>query len=354
MAVHFESFHIIQEPTYMSMYPPAQGLILAAGERLGHPWVGQLVVTALMCSALCWMLQGWLPPGWALFGGMLAALRLGILGYWMNGYWSASVVALAGALVLGALPRLRRHPRLRDAAWLALGLAILANSRPYEGLVLGLTAAAFLMVWLARARRPRLSMVLTRVFLPLSVILAATAIATGYYYYRVTGNPFQMTYQVNRRMYSRAPYFLWQEPRPEPVYHHAVMRDFYQREFRVFQESRTLDGFLHSLGQKIWSSWKFYVGSVFTIPLLFLPWTFRDRRMRFPLLAGAFFLLAVTVETWTSPHYLAAATGLFYLVLIQCTRHLRLWCWRGQPYGAAFVRAIPVICCALIICAWVR
>ena len=106
MAAHFESFHIIQQPTYMSMYPPAQGLVLALGERLGNPWIGQLLITALMCSALCWMLQGWLPPGWALFGGLLAALRLGILSYWMNGYWSASVVALGGAFVVGAMPRL--------------------------------------------------------------------------------------------------------------------------------------------------------------------------------------------------------------------------------------------------------
>ena len=188
MWVHFESFHVIQQPTYTSKYPPAQGLVLAFGQLLGHPWIGQLLITALMCSALCWALQGWLPPAWALLGSVLAALRVGILSYWMNGYWAASVVALGGAMVIGALPRIKRYRRVRDAIWMALGLAVLANSRPYEGLLLGIIVAVDLIRWFSHGP---FVMVLRRVILPLMLVLLVAAIATGYYYRRVTGSPFR-------------------------------------------------------------------------------------------------------------------------------------------------------------------
>src|ERR1700693_3894257 len=75
MWVHFETFHIIEHPTYMSRYPPAQGLVLRAGQVLGHPIIGVWLSTAFACAAICWMLMGWFPARWAIVGALLAVVH---------------------------------------------------------------------------------------------------------------------------------------------------------------------------------------------------------------------------------------------------------------------------------------
>ena len=98
---HFESMHIIQQPTYMAKYPPGQGLALALGQTLtGYPIVGVWISIAAACAAACWLLQGWLRPRWALLGGLLAVLWLAP-SYWGQTYWGGAVAACGGAGLWG-------------------------------------------------------------------------------------------------------------------------------------------------------------------------------------------------------------------------------------------------------------
>src|ERR1700736_63472 len=155
MWLSFETFHENWFPTYSSIYPPAQGALLAIGQLLGTPWIGVLLSTAALCSAIAWMLQAWMPSRWAFLGGVLAAIKFGVASYWMNSYWGGAAAAIGGALVLGALGRISKHATAWNGVVLGLGVAILANSRPYEGMLFCIPAAAWFIWWLATTKNPR-------------------------------------------------------------------------------------------------------------------------------------------------------------------------------------------------------
>ena len=349
MWMHFETFHVTQKPTYMSMYFPAQGMILAAGKIItGHAWFGVWLGAGLMCAAICWMLQGWLPPGWALLGGALAVIRLGLFSYWIDDYHGGAVAAIGGALVLGAMPRVMRTARIRDGLWMALGVAVLFNSRPFEGLLLCAPVACAL-IWRATKMRPSALVLLRRAAAPVAV-LALAAVAAGYYNYRVFGNALTLPYQVNRATYASAPVFIFEQPRPEPVYRYQVMRDFYTKlELGDFLYARTLAGFLHGEAKKLGTTLFFFLGIVLLPPLLMLPRVLRDRRVRFLLIASLVLGAGLSVNAWFFPHYVAPFTCALYAILLQSMRHLRLWHPGGEPRGLAMVRGIPMVCLLLAV-----
>jgi hypothetical protein len=348
---HFESFQITMQPTYMSMYFPAQGLLLAAGKLLfGNPWFGLLCVNALMCAALCWMLQAWLPPTWALLGSVIAVLRIGLFSYWTNTYsGGGSIACLGAALVLGALPRILRKALLRDCLLLGLGIAILILSRPSEGLMLCIPVAFVLGRWIVSGKnRPSAAVLLRRAALPIAIIVATLA-WLGYYDSRAFGNPLTLPYTVDRATYAAAPYWIWQSPRPEPTYRHAMLRDFYvNQELGYAKHLHTLRGFLsETLLFKPLRTLLFFSGFALLPPLLMLHRAVRDRRIRLLVVCTALVACGVLLETWLIPHYFAAITPALYAIGLQSMRHLRQWKPSGQAVGEALLRWSIFLCVAL-------
>jgi hypothetical protein len=346
MWTHFESIHIDMNPTYGSMYFPGQGLILAAGKVLfGNPWFGLLCVDGLMCAAICWMLQAWLPPNWALLGGILAVLRLGLFSYWINTYLACALPALGGALVLGALPHLMKNARVRYSLLMAVGIAILVLTRPYEGLLLCLPVTIALGHWaLFGKNRPNLRTVVRRIALPLALVVASVA-WLGYYDYRAFGSPLVLPYTVNRSTYAMAPYFVWQTQRPEPVYRHAELRRFYQsRELVFFTEIHSWARFIPITLKKVGFIFLFYSCFALLPPLIMLRRVLLDRRTRFLILCTVVLAAGMLIEIFSIPHYVAPFVAAFYAIGLQAMRHLRVWHPEGKPVGITMVRLIVTAC----------
>lgn len=351
MWVHFETFHVNWKPTYASMYFPGHALFLALGQVVfGHPFWGVWLSSALMCAAIGWALQGWLPPSWALLGGLLAVIRLGSFSYWANSYWGGAVPALGGALVFGALPRIKRDQKIREALLFGIGTALLVATRPYESLFFLFPIAAALVVWILKDKVAPLplSVIFKRVIFPAGLVILLSVIALGYYFWRVTGSPWTTPYKINMTTYGLV-YFPWDKIAPI-TYHHAALQNFYRggAVLGMYQFARQHP--IELMLAKASTIWLFYLGPVLTLPLIAWLAT-RDnsshlsRESKFFLLtcASTFIGLALIVHVG-HPHYLAPLTVVFYALVLLAMRSLRQWKWQNRPTGMFLVRMVPVIC----------
>lgn len=278
---HFETFHTNMLPTYQSKYPPAQGAMLAAGTLIfSKPIVGVWLSMAAMCAALCWMLQEWIGPQWALAGGLLVAIRLSAFSYWDNSYWGGAVAATGGALMLGALARMKHASHVQDALLMGLGIAILANSRPYEGLLLCIPVAATLLYWWLHKKGTARNVILRDTAIPLALCLLLTGAGIGYYNWKLTGRLWLLPYQLHERTYVVSPLFIYQKPRPQPAYRPPAMRDFYLSfDLPHYQETQSARGLIASWYDRSKKFWRVLLGPLLTLPLLLAPLTmFRNWR----------------------------------------------------------------------------
>ena len=345
---HFETFHVNMRPTYQSMYPPGQATFLAAGEVLHlRPWWGVWLSMGLMCGAICWMLQDWVPPQWALLGGLFCVVRFATFSYWVNSYWSGAVAATGGALVYGALPRLRRAWKPIHGIVFALGLGLLANTRPYEGFVCSIPALIAISWWFfSSSQRKEIRF---RGLAPAIAVLLLIAIAMGYYNWRNTGNPLELPYVVNQREYHITKPFVWQTPYPMPSYRHAAMKAFFVQHELVDYQKRKSPWFVWDfIGDRVEAYYEFFVWPMM-IPLIFGFWAMMKSRKKQILPITLFlFFGGVLIEQWQpEPHYGAPILGIVLSIFLYSLRLARTWVPKGLSIGPAFVRAV-----VFVILAW--
>jgi hypothetical protein len=334
----FDTFHVIQHPSYASMYPPGQGMVLAIGKVLGQPWIGVLLSVAAMCMAFTWMLQAWVPPQWALVGGVLVWARFSVFSYWINSYWGGAVAATGAALVLGALARIWDHRRLRDAIIFGIGTGILAISRPVEGAIFTFPVALALLWWAIRSDVETRAAAVKRILLPIAAIVICAVGFVAFYNSRVTGSPTVFPHFIEQKMITTA-VFLWQHDKPPISYENPQFEDFYHN-------------FLPSLYQASWPAavgqwwykaqdfWEFFLGPVLSIPFLALPWILKKPRNWLLLVQAALSALGLWIIVYYHAHYAAPLMTTVFVLLLQCMVVLRRLRVFGRPMGIGLTRLV--------------
>ncbi len=324
--VHFESMHILQQPHYVSIYFPGQAVVLAAATwMVGQPWIGVVMLSGIFCGVLCWCLQGWMPARWALFGAIMAMLRFSIGSYWINAFHGGFLAATAGALIVGAYIRLRRRPGIGVGCVFALGLSVMAICRPMEGSLFSLPFVLTLPFWR------------WRILVPITAIVGLTLVSLGYYFYRVTGSPFKTGYNVNLETYGSPMALAWGERKP--MHHrHVEMARYYQWEIAENSHVDSPFHFLEYLTFRVQEYWRFFLGPALSVPLIAIPWVWRRRHLRVVFAGLGAVSLAILLEGAPSPHYLAPATAVMFLLLVECFR--QMWI---TPRGRALARWLPVM-----------
>jgi hypothetical protein len=178
------------------------------------------------------------------------------------------------------------------------------------------------------------------------VVVTGLALAfVGYYNRQVTGNALLFPHVVNQQQYESLPVFIWGSPGPPRSYSNAQFEQFYN----VVTRKEYSQPLAKLLWKKSYFTLQFFLGSALWIPLIAMPWTLGDRRIRLLLLQLCLSGLGLLAVRWFEPHYAAPLTAVIFAVLIQSMRHLRRWQCRGRPVGVFITRLVVLLVVARVL-----
>ena len=344
MPQFFETFFVLQEPTYSSIYPPGPGLVLAIGWTLfGTPWAGVLLGMGGFCALCYWMLRGWASPGWAFAGGLLAVVEFGPLNQWTNNYWGGGVAAAAGCLVFGALPRLREKPRTRDAVLLGVGLGMHLLTRQYESLFLFASVALFFAP-LVRDREKLRSLLKA---LPETAIVLVPFLALILFQNKaVTGSWTTLPAALRQYQYG-VPASLTFQPHVTPHRELTPQQELDYRMQRGFrgEKPETVGTYFLRLEYRVRFYRFFFLAPLYVALVAFL-FRLREYRFLWVALTAALFALGANFFPAFQLHYLAGIACLFVLMSVTGLDTLSGLRIGAQPAGLEAMRLLVALCAA--------
>jgi hypothetical protein len=318
----FEGVFVLQDPSWSSIYPLGQGIVLALGELVFRlPWAGVLLSVGAFAALCYWMLRAWIAAPWALAGGLLAALEFGPLSSWMNTYWGGAVSGIAGCLVFGALPRL---PRRKYAVVLGIGLSLELLTRPFEFMLLVLIVLLFFVP--------------VRSLATAALVLLPAFGLTLLQNKKVTGQWTTLPYQLSRYQYGVPATFTFQ---PNPIPHRPLTVE-QQIDYDAQVAAHGSSSYMSRLGERVRFIRFFFLAPLYLALPAFL---FALKEPRFTRVTIAILLLWLgdAFYPYFYPHYIAAAACLFVLISVKGLEQLS----RFSKFGSFSKDAVTLI---LILC----
>jgi hypothetical protein len=321
----FETFFVLQQPSYSSIFPPGQGILLAVFWLcFGSPWVGVAFSIAALSSLTFWMLRGWVTQAMAFLGGIFAALMFGPLNQWMNSYWGGALSAIAGCLVFGSLPRLIYGRKY--AVTLGAGLAIQLLTRPFEFVLLAASVVVYLLV--ERLVIWKQIGIAGLCLLPAIVFLAVDNHA-------VTGSWTTLPYQASRYQYGIPASFTFE---PNPIPHNELTREQeldYEIQSQLHGTGTDSPGrYVQRLFARVRFARFFFLAPLYGALVFFLL-PLRNHRSRWILFSVLLFVAGTNFYPYFYPHYIAALTCLLILAALI----------GGIRSGPVFSRVILYVAC---------
>jgi|GEM_PF-4578608 len=336
---HFETFHVLQKPTYASKYPPLPGAFLALGQLLGHPAIGVFLASSLTIASLYWALRALLSHGWSLVASFLAWAQFAPYSFYSSSYMGGNVSAWGACILLGAVIRLvqSEKPIPRHAILLGIAAFILAGSRPFEGLVTCFGLGLILVgKFLTVPQQTKLSW-LGNFFVPASLVFLTVASLILFYNHAVTGNALKLPYSAYESTHSQTPLFVFgtlgTNPLPNTPHLQQFEKEFTQSVYQAEKDKGFFQRFAERFELLLQSFIPFWLPAAF---LLLLSATASNRWIWFSWAIVLIFMTASSFTVWFSRHYLGCLLPFLCLLTCSGAQQLCLFHWKNIDWPFQF------------------